>query len=72
MGHMGKRGIMVNIEDRDRVPWGMGHMGNGHMANWAHDHNFLNTAWIFTKILLDIDIDVFYLNILCYSHDDLI
>ena len=25
--------------------------------------NFLNTAWIFTKILLDIDIDVFYLNI---------
>ena len=38
--------------------WVMGHMGNG-----VHDHNFLNTAWIFTKILLDIDIDVFYLNI---------
>ena len=57
MGH-GQRGIMVNIEDRDEVPWGMGHMGN-----WAHDYNFLNTAWIFTKILLDIDIDVFYLNI---------
>ena len=65
---------MVNIEDRDEVPWAMGHMGNGahgqwgtwamgHMGNWAHDHNFLNTAWIFTKILLDIDIDVFYLNI---------
>ena len=53
---MGKH--MVNIEDRDGVPWGMGHMGN-----WAHDHNFLNTAWIFTKILLDIDIDAFYLNI---------
>ena len=49
---------MVNIKDRDGVPWGMGHMGNG-----AHDHNFLNTAWIFTKILLDIDINVFYLNI---------
>ena len=54
----GQRGIMVNIEDRDEVPWGIGHMGN-----WAHDHNFLNTAWIFTKILLDIDIDVFYLTI---------
>ena len=74
MGH-GQRGIMVNIEDRDEVPWGMGHMGDeahgqwgtwtmGHMGNWAHDHNFLNTAWIFTKILLHIDIDVFYLNIL--------
>ena len=35
----GQRGIMVNIEDIDGVPWGMGHMGN-----WAHDHNFLNTA----------------------------
>ena len=69
MGH-GQRGIMVNIEDRDEVPWGMGHMGDwahgqwGTLGNWAHDHNFLNTAWIFTKILLDIDIDVFYLNIL--------
>ena len=74
MGH-GQRGIMVNIKDRDEVPWGMGHMGDGthgqwgtwvmgYMGNWAHDHNFLNTAWIFTKILLHIDIDVFYLNIL--------
>ena len=43
----------------------------GHMGNWVHDHNFLNTAWIFTKILLDIDIDVFYLNIQWYSHDGL-
>ena len=38
-GHMGngtygQRGIMCNIKDRDGVPWGMGHMGNG-----AHDHN---------------------------------
>ena len=62
MGH-GQRGIMVNIEDRDEVPWGMGHRAMGHMGNWAHDHNFLNTAWIFTKMLLDIAIDVFYLNI---------
>ena len=44
----------------------------GHMGNWAHDHNFLNTAWIFTKILLDIDIDVFYLNIQSYSHNGLL
>ena len=34
MGHMGngphgQRGIMVNIKDRDEVPWGMGHMANG-------------------------------------------
>ena len=70
-GHMGngthgQRGIMVNIKDRDGVPCGMGHMGNG-----AHDHNFLITAWIFTKILLDIDIDVFYLNILLFLHDGL-
>ena len=57
---------MVNIKDRDGVPWVMGHMGD-----WAHDHNFLNTAWIFTKNLLDIDIDVFYLNIQLYSHDGL-
>ena len=42
--------------------WGTSAMG--HTGNWAHDHNFLNTAWIFTKILLHIDIDVFYLNIL--------
>ena len=26
---IGQRGIMVNIEDRDGVPWGMGHMGDG-------------------------------------------
>ena len=48
-------GIMVNIEDRDGVPWGMGHMGDGahgQWGTWAHDHNFLNTARIFTKILL--------------------
>ena len=43
----------------------------GHMGNWANDHNFLNTAWIFTKNLLDIDIDVFYLNIQLYCHDGL-
>ena len=44
-------------------------MGDGSMGTWAHVVmcwimcNFLNTAWIFTKILLDIDIDVFYLKV---------
>ena len=63
-------GIMLNTEDRDGAPWEMGHMGNG--THGQHVYvvkclimcNFLNTAWIFTKILLHIDIDVFYLNIL--------
>ena len=60
-------GIMVNTEDRDGAPWGMRHMVDvtmGHMVNVVMCLimcNFLNTAWIFTKNLLDIDIDVFYL-----------
>ena len=70
-GTNGQRSIMVNTEDRDGVPWGWGTWVMGHMGNWANDHNFLNTAWIFTKILLDIDIDVFYLNILWFFHDSL-
>ena len=28
-GKCGQMGIMVNTEDRDEVPWGMGHMGDG-------------------------------------------
>ena len=79
MGHMGDgahgqwdmgRGVswlILKIEMRYLGGWGTWVMR--HMANWAHDHNFLNTAWIFTKILLHIDIDVFYLNILCFLHD---
>ena len=35
-------------------------------------YNFLNTAGIFTKILLDIDIDGFSSNSQWYSHDGLI
>ena len=35
-GKCGQMGIMVNTEDRDGVPWGMGHMGDGHMDNGAH------------------------------------
>ena len=56
----GQRGIMVNIEDIDGVPWRMGHMGDGAMGHMVNVVmclimcNFLNTAWIFTKILLDI------------------
>ena len=76
-GTHGQMGIMVNTEDRDGAPWGMGHMGDGAMGHMVNVVmclimcNFLNTAWIFIKILLHIDIDVFYLNILCFLHDDL-
>ena len=43
MGHMGngphgKRGILVNTADRDKEPWGMGYMGNGHMGRAHGDH----------------------------------
>ena len=71
-GKCGQMGIMVNTEDRDGAPWGMGHMGDGAMGHMVNVVmclimcNFLNTAWIFTKILLHIDIDVFYLNILIF------
>ena len=76
-GKCGQMRIMVNTEDRDGEPWGMGHMGDG--AHGQHVCvvmcwimcNFLNTAWIFTKILLHIDIDVFYLNIQWYCHNGL-
>ena len=52
--------------------WVMGHMANGAHGQLAHDHNFLNTAWIFTKISLHIDINVFYLYMLEFYHDGLI
>ena len=73
-GKCGQMGIMVNTEDRDGAPWGIGHMGDGamgHMVNVVMC-NFLNTAWIFTKILLHIDIDVFYLDMLLFLHNGLI
>ena len=34
-------GIMVNTEDRDLAPWGMGHMGDGahrQQDTWAMGH----------------------------------
>ena len=43
MGH-GQGDIMVNIEDRDGVPWGMGHMGDGahgQWGTWAIGHMFI-------------------------------
>ena len=69
MGH-GQRGIMVNIEDRDEVPWGMGHMGDGthgQWGTWAIGHMIITSLILhgsLQKFLLHIDIDVFYLNIL--------
>ena len=77
-GKCGQMGIMVNTKDRDEAPWGMGYIGDGAMGHMVNVVmccimcHFLNTAWIFTKILLDIDNDVFYLNIVLFLHDDLI
>ena len=55
--------------------WAMGPMGNGaHGPMGDLDifaNNFINTRWILTKILLDIDIDVFYLNTGRFFHDGL-
>ena len=55
--------------------WAMGPMGNGaHGPMGDLDffaYNFINTEWILTKILLDIDIDVFYLNTGQFFHDGL-
>ena len=61
----------------------MGHMGNGAYGPWGlwamgpigdldiFANNFINTGWILTKNLLDIDIDVFYLNTGRFFHDGL-
>ena len=41
----------------------MGYRGYRPMGDWDFfAHNIIITGWILTKILLDIDIDVFYLN----------
>ena len=60
-GKCGQMGIMVNTEDTDGAPLGMVHMVDVVMCLIMC--NFLNTAGISTKILLEIDFDVFYLNI---------
>ena len=42
------------------------------MGDWDFfANNIINTGWILTKILLDIDIDVFYLNTGQFFHDGL-
>ena len=63
---------------------GMGHIGNRSHGQWGtwpmglmgdlniFAHNIINTGCILTKILLDIDIDVFYLNIGRFYNDGLI
>ena len=73
MGNVGKwvSWLILKIEMGHLGGWGtwvMGHMVNVVMCLIMC--NFLNT-WIFIKILLDIDIDVFYLNIQWYSHNGL-
>ena len=69
MGHMG------NGAHGQWGSWAMGLMGNGaHGAPGDWDifaYNFIITGWILTKILLDIDIDVFYLNTGRFFHDGL-
>ena len=56
--------------------WAMGPMGNGAhgpMGDWdIFAHSIITTGWILTKILLDIDIDVFYLNTGRFFHDGFI
>ena len=74
MGNVGKwvSWLILKIEIGHLGGWGtwvMGHMVNVVMCLIMC--NFLNTAWIFIKILLDIDIDVFYLNKQWYCHDGL-
>ena len=79
-GGMGYKGYWVQGV---WVIWAMGHMGNGAHGPWGlwaigpmgdldfFAYNFINTEWILTKILLDIDIDVFYLNTGRFLHDGL-
>ena len=62
MGHMG------NGAHGQWAPWAMGPMGDWHILAY----NIINTEWILTKILLDIDINVFYLNTGRFLHDGFI
>ena len=74
MGHMGNRPQWVQGV---WATGGIGHMGNGSHGQWGTWATWamrpmgdwhiiasksITTGWILTKILLDIDIDVFYLN----------
>ena len=49
-GKCGQMGIMVNTEDRDGAPWGMGHMGDGAHGQWdtwpmGHMDNGTHEQW---------------------------
>ena len=69
MGHIG------NGSHGQWGTWAMGPMGNGAhgpMGDWdIFAHSIIITGWILTKILLDIDINVFYLNAPRFFHDGL-
>ena len=43
----GQMGIMVNTEDRDGAPWGMGHMGDGAHGQWDMGKK---VSWLILKI----------------------
>ena len=77
---MGHRGYGPH---RQWVTWPMGHMGNGAYGPWGlwamgpmgdwdiFAHSIIITGWILTKLLLNIDIDVFYLKTGRFFHDGL-
>ena len=69
MGHIGNRshGQWGTWAMGLMGPWPMGSMGDLNIFA----HNIINTGWILTKTLLDIDIDVFYLNTGRFLHDGL-
>ena len=85
MGHMGNRshgqwgtwamGQMGHGAHGQWGTWAMGYMGKGAHGPMGNLHmfayNFIIPAWILTKILLDIDINVFYLNTPRFFHDGL-
>ena len=62
MGHIG------NGAHGQWGPWAMGPMGDWDILAY----NIITTGWTLTKILLDIDIDVFYLNTGRFFHDGII
>ena len=80
-GQQGHRGYGVH---RVWATWSIGHMANGAHGQWGtwamgpmgnlhiFAYNSINTGWILTKILLHIDIDVFYLNTGRFFHDGFI
>ena len=67
MGHMGVMGHMGNGAHGQWGTWAMGPKGDWHIIA----SKSIITGWILTKILLDIDIDVFYLNTGRFFHDGL-